>query len=132
MAKSAIYTASTGTQTVSAGGTIALGSVVRRFGGCVNLNGNGINLTAPGYYLVNVSTTASPTAAGNISLTMLNNGVAVPGAISTSSVSTAGSPATLDSTIIIKVNCCGNAATLTLVMSSAATVNNVAVTVVKI
>jgi hypothetical protein len=132
MANVAISTVNTSPQTVAAGGTVALGSVKMQVSRCSKLNGSGINIIAPGDYLVIVSATASPTAAGNISLTLLNNGVAVPGAISASSVSAAGSPTPLPIGTTISVNCCGNAAGLTLVISSAATVNNVAVTVVKI
>ena len=42
--KNLIYTAMTTPTAVLANGTIPLGTIVRRYGDCVNLNGNGILL----------------------------------------------------------------------------------------
>ena len=78
--KSAIYTVSTAVQAVVAGNSLSLGSTIRRFGCSTTLSGNAIALNAPGYYDVDVSVTAIPTAAGTVSVTLFQDGVAVPGA----------------------------------------------------
>lgn len=131
--KAAIYTANTGAQTVPVGGTISLGSIIRRFGCGVNLNGNGIVIDREGYYDVDASITATATAAGNITVTLLRDGVAVPGATATATAAAAGVVA-LPITALVRQACCNSGgATLTLVLTgAAATVNNVALKVIKL
>jgi hypothetical protein len=131
--KSAIYTASTGPVTVASGGTIPLGSVIRKYGCDIALNGNAITCSERGYYDVDVSITANPTVAGTVTATLYNNGVAVPGATASGSVTTAGNPVALPINALVRVPCCGNAATLSLVLTgNASIINNVAVVVEKI
>lgn len=133
MSKSAIYTANTATQSVTVGETLALGTVVRRFGCDLSQNGNSIATNggnSAGYYEVNASITAAPTAAGTVTVTMLRNNVAVPGATASAAVSTANNPVALPITAIIRERCCGDDSTLTFVLTgTAANVSNVAVTV---
>jgi hypothetical protein len=132
MSCSAIYTASTGPVTVASGGTIPLGSVIRRYGCAVALNGNAIACSERGYYDVDVSITANPTVAGTVTATLYNNGVAVPGATASASVTTAGNPVALPINALVRVPCCSNAATLSLVLTgNASIVNNVSVVVEK-
>lgn len=141
--KAAINTFNSGTQAVALGGTIALGAAPQQFGkkscdrNCsdfiLRLNGNGITAAERGFYKVNVSVTAAPTAAGSVTVTMFNNGVVVPGATASGSVSTANNPTNLSFPAIIYVPCSGPAANLTLVLTgTASNVTNVAVTVEKI
>ena len=96
--KSAIFTANTAAQTVPVGGTLALGSIIRRYGCDLNLNGNSITINGcndAGYYDVKASITAAPTAAGTVTASLFRNGVAIPGATASAAVSTAGNPVTL-------------------------------------
>jgi hypothetical protein len=131
--KSAIYTANTSPQSVASGGTIALGSVQRRFGDSIRLNGNGITLAERGYYDVDVSVTAAPLVAGTVVVSLYSNGVAVPGAVASGSVTTAGNPVSLSFPAIIRVACCGNPPVLTLTLTgNASTVTNAAVSVAKL
>lgn len=141
--KAAINTFNSGTQAVALGGTIALGASSQQFGkkscdrNCgdyiLRLNGNGITAAERGFYKANVSVTAAPTAAGIVTVTMFNNGVAVPGATASGSVSTANNPTNLSFTADIYVPCSGPAANLTLVLTgTASNVTNVAVTVEKL
>lgn len=131
--KSAIYTANTTTQPLFVGNTIALGSIIRRFGCSVNLNGNGINLKEPGYYDVKASITAAPTAVGTVTVTLFRNGVAVPGATASASVSTANNSVALPIAALVRENCCGDDSTLTLVLTGTnSNVTNVAVVVERV
>lgn len=136
MSKSAIFTANTASQAVAVGGTLALGSIVRRYGCDLNLNGNSITINGcndAGYYDVKVSVTAAPTAAGAVTVTLFRNGVAVPGATATAAVSTAGNPVALPIVALVREFCCGDDSALTLVLTgSTATVTNVAVVVERI
>ena len=77
--KSAIFTANTNAQTVAVGGTLALGSTIRRYGCNLNQNGNSITINGcddAGYYDVKVSVTAAPTAAGTVTVALFRNNVA--------------------------------------------------------
>lgn len=129
---SAIFTVNTSSQAVAVGGTIGLGSAQRRFGQAITLNGNTIRLSERGYYEVGVSVVAAPTVAGTVTVTIYNSGVAIPGATASAAVSTAGNPTVLPIVALVRVPCCTNPASLSLVLTgSASTVTNVAVTVEK-
>lgn len=133
MSKSAIYVANTGTQSVPVDDTISLGSIIRRFGCGVDLNGTGITISEPGYYEVNVSVTVAPTAIGPVTVTLLNNGVAVPGAIASEAVSTANNHTNLSFDSIVRVFCGSGTGSLTLVLSGTdSNVTNVATVVTKL
>lgn len=131
--KSALYAANTGAQAVSVGGTINLGSIIRRFGKCVTLNGSGITIMEQGYYDVDVSVTAAPTAAGTVIVTLYKDGVAVPGATASATAAAAGNPVNLSLTALIRQCCPCSGSTLTLVLTgAAASVTNAAITVERI
>lgn len=133
MCKSAIYVVNTASQSVAVNGTVALGSAIRKFGCAVNLNGNSVLLDEAGYYAVDVSVTAAPTTAGTVTITLYNNGVAVPGATASAAVSTAGNPVNLSFESLVRVGCNGNTGVLTVVLSgTASTVTNIAEVVTKI
>ena len=121
---------------MAVGGTLSLGSIIRRYGCDLNLNGNSITVNGcndAGYYDFKASVTAAPTAAGTVTVTLFRNGVAVPGATASAAVSTAGNPVALPIAALIREFCCGDDSALTLVLSgAAATVSNVAVVVERI
>ena len=95
MSKSLIQTANTSQQTVAVDSVISLGSVLRRFGCNCRLNGNAIEIEGEGYYTIDVDVTATPTVAGNVTVSVLKDGVAISGATATNSVSTVGKSTTL-------------------------------------
>lgn len=134
--KAAIYTVNSGAQAVAVGGTINLGSIVRRFGReccdpAINLNGSSITLNESGYYDIDVAITALPTAAGPVTITVLQDGVAVPGSTNTSQ-GTAGNPVNVVSLPLVRVRC-GSASSISVVLTNGAgTVANISVKVIKI
>lgn len=136
MSKAAIYTVNSGAQTVAVGGTINLGTIIRRFGReccdpIMDLNGSGITINEPGYYDVDVAVTALPTAAGPVTITVFQDGVAVPGSTNTAQA-TAGNPVNVVSLPMIRVRC-GSASNISVVMTNGAgTVANISVKVIKI
>lgn len=134
MGKSLIQTANQSSQTVAVDSIISLGSVLRRFGCNCRLNGNAIELEGEGYYTVDVSAVATPTAAGNVTVSVFRNGVAIPGAIATDSVTTVGNSSTLaiNTTVRLGCNCCG-ASSLTVVLTDGAgVIDNISMRVVKV
>ena len=125
--KSAINTALTTPSAILAAGTVPLGAIVRRFGCGIEVNGNGLTISEPGYYDVDVSLTVLPTAATPITATLLRDGVAVPGATATVTPVAAGAAVNMSLTALVRHLCNCGAATLTVVLNAAGTVSNMAV-----
>ena len=130
--KSALYAAMQTPTAVAVDGVIPLGSLIRRYGCDVALNGNAVNITGAGYYDVDASVTVTPAAAGTVTITLYKDGVAVPGATASE---TAAANGTVDLSIpaLVRQACCAEGSALTLVLAgAAATVNNVALRVQRI
>ena len=130
--KSALYAAMQTPTAVAVDGVIPLGSLIRRYGCDVSLNGNAVNITGAGYYDVDASVTVSPAAAGTVTITLYKDGVAVPGATASE---TAAANGTVDLSIpaLVRQVCCAAGSALTLVLTgAAATVNNVALRVQRV
>ena len=124
--KSALYTAMQTPTAVAVNGVIPLGSLIRRYGGDITLNGNAVNITGTGYYDVDASVTIAPTAAGTVTATLVWNGVPIPGATA-SAAAAAGAPVVLAFPALVRHACCASGSALSLVLSGAAsTVSNVA------
>lgn len=130
--KSALYTALQTPTAVAVDGVIPLGSLIRRYGCDISLNGNAVNLSGAGYYDVDASVTVAPTAAGTVTATLVKDGVAIPGATA-SAAAAAGAPTVLSFPALVRQACCTAGSALTLVLTgAAATVNNVALRVQRI
>ena len=134
--KSALYAAMQTPTAVAVGGVIPLGSLIRRYGCDVSLNGNAVNITggnqSAGYYDVDASLTVAPAAVGTVTVTLYKDGVAVPGATASA---TAAANGTVDLSIpaLVRQVCCAAGSALTLVLTgAAATVNNVALRVQRV
>lgn len=130
--KSALYAAMQTPSAVAVGGVIPLGSLIRRYGCDVSLNGNAVNITGAGYYDVDASVTVTPAAAGTVTITLYKDGVAVPGATASE---TAAANGTVNLCIppLVRQACCAAGSALTLVLTGvAATVDNVALRVQRI
>lgn len=140
--KSAIYTANTSANTITLTAAqptaaLPLGTVIRRFGRNIQLSGTGILLDGEGYYDVDASVTLTTAAAGNYTVALFRDGVAVPGATQTVTA-VAGASITFNIPALVRLQCCDSSATLTLVLTTTATlpatitVNNVGVVAEKI
>lgn len=131
--KSALYTAMQTPTAVEVGGVIPLGSLIRRYGNDISLNGNAVNITGTGYYDVDASITVAPTAAGTVTATLYKDGVAVPGATASATAAAAGDLVDLSIPALVRQACCAAGSALTLVLTgAAATVSNVALRVQRI
>lgn len=140
--KPELSTVSSAASAVPVGGVIPLGSTVRKRGtkncncACpIDLAGNAIVISEPGYYQFVINATFTAPAAGNVGIAMLQNGVPVPGF---SGVATIGTANTQVATITIgapdvRVFCNGTPAAFTFVVSGvAANFSNVAVSAKKV
>lgn len=132
MSRSAIYTANTTPTAFAVGNIIPVGTTVRRFGKCINQDGNTITLAGPGYYLVNASATVAPTAAGTVSVTGQKDGVAVIGATAATTTTAAAESANLSLGFIVRNVSCGSSILSFVLGGAESTVTNLAVTVIKL
>lgn len=129
---SALYCANTSKQPFVEGGTIPFGSIVRRFGGNVQLDGQNIMLMGSGYYDVEVSATLSPSATGDIAVQLYQDGVAVPGATASATIAAANDFCNLDISCLVR-NCgCNCNSVLSLGVDGAGTLENMATVVKKV
>ena len=133
MSKSLIQTANQSAQTVAVNSAISLGTVIRRFGCNLRMNGNAVEVDGAGYYEVSGTVTLTPDAAGNVTVGVYKDGVPVTGASVTGSVTTVGNSVTLPIETTIRQGCnCDGASQLTLVLTEgASTVDGVSLRVVK-
>lgn len=130
--KSAIYSAMQTPTGVAVDGVIPLGSLIRRYGCDLELNGNAVNIINTGYFDVDASVTLAPIADGTVTVTLYKDGVAVPGATASAGVS-AGVDANLNFPALVRQVCCAAGSALTLVLTgAAASVDNVALRVQRI
>lgn len=130
---SLIYTANSEAAAIPVGGMVPLGTVVRRFGCNCQLSGNGIVCQGNGYYKVDADVVLTPTAAGTVTVTLLSDGVPVPGATASATVAAAATTVTLPIDTVVRNRCCDDSQTLTLQVTGAASaLVNVAVVVEKV
>lgn len=134
MSKSLIYTAFTTATEIPIGSTVPVGSIIRRKGDCIGATGSAINLLEPGYYAVDISATFTAAAAGNVELSLIQDGVAIPGAEASATITTAATQIeNVGITAVARVMCCGNSSLSVLVGGTAApTISNMAFRVVRV
>lgn len=130
--KSLIYTALVAPVAVLADSIIPLGAIVRRYGCALAMNGNGVSVNEPGYYDIKVSGTVLPDAAGAITATMLADGVAIPGATATATAAAAGDAVNLSIVGALRKCGCECPQVLTVQLSAAGTVDNMALVVERV
>lgn len=137
-----LYTQNNTAQTVAVGGTINMGSVVRRKGcvcsGTPYATANGATTTlasrgrCPEYFNVMASFVVTPTAAGTVTISAVQDGVNV-GAVGTATVAAAATTVTIPVVFGVRLNQGVTSSNITYVLSGAAsTVNNVSQTVERI
>ena len=133
MAKALLQTVNSNDQDITENGVIGLGTTSRRYGNCIMQNGNGISIGSEGYYSIDAIVVLTPTAEGNATIVLTDNGTPIPGAIATSSVSTVGNTVTLPIKFTIRRGCnCINTDVISCVLSeNSATINNIVTNVEK-
>lgn len=138
-----MYSANTTAQTLAVGGTINMGSPVRREG-CVKgtstpyINTTGTNTVlassgrCPAYYNLSAAFVVIPTAAGTVTITAFQDGVEIPGATASATVAAAATSVTLPLVFGVRLNTGVASSSITYVLTgAAASVTNAAQTVTK-
>lgn len=128
-------------QSVLTGGIVNLGSVVHRVcGGTFDFtNSNTISLNTQGWYKVHVTINATGTAVGVNTFQLYQNGVAIPGALASHTISAVGDVRNFSFETIIRVlpSCvCQNNSPVNLTIlnngASEITINNITIDIVKV
>ena len=138
-----LYSANTAAQTLAIGGTINMGSPVRRFG-CVKgtstpyatVNGTTTTLSScgqcPADFDIEASFVAIPTVAGTVTITAFQDGIAIPGATASATVAADATSVTLPLSFGVRLNTGVASSSITYVLTGAASgVTNAAQTVSK-
>lgn len=126
---SAIYTVLTNA-TVDEGGSAGFGTVIRRYGPSIRLDGQGLNMIGGGYYAFDASLSFTPTATGPVTIQFYQDGAAIPGALATAQ-GTASEPLNLFVPFVIRNVGCLISSTITYTISAAGVINNLPVTAEK-
>ena len=108
MSKSLLQTVNTSTQTLAEGGLINPGTVIRRYGCNIRLNNNSIELIDNGYFKIDATITVEPTAVGNVSVALYEDGIVIPGTLVSGYAAAASAPVTLPIVATVRHNCCCN------------------------
>lgn len=134
MSRSLIQTANTSTQAVTPAvnpAIVSLGNVVRRYGCNLRINGDSIEERGAGYYEIDGTITVIPTAAGDVTVALYENGVVMPGTQVSGNVG-AASPITLPLVATSRINCCEGVSSITVgVIEGEGSVDNVSLRIVK-
>lgn len=135
-----------GTQDVLVDGLVNLGSVYRRYvrNSCIQpfvFNGTSFNLGLRGMYHITLTAVVSAPAAGDVSIQMIENGIEIPSAIATTTITTADTEfrtITIDRIVLVdNTYILGEATTLSKAIAFKnvgveATITNVVVNVEKV
>lgn len=138
-----LFAANPSAQALTSGAQVNFGSAAHGFdprgwnpcpSHLIALNGTTINLNQCGYYDVEISGVVTDSEAGDVTITLYQDGQPVSGATSSEAIAAAADPASVAISAGIVVPHCSKSA-LTLVVTTTAgtpTVNNIAVTVTKV
>lgn len=135
MSNSAIYTVNSTQPVLAADSQIPFGSVRRRFGKNLQLDGDSIILCGAGYYDCDIDVVVAPAAIGPVTVQLLLDGEPVPGAFTTQYAAAATNPVALNlaAPIIRICGCeCQCNKTLGVQISAAATLVNMGASVKKL
>ena len=128
---SLIYLVTPTVSNVVSDGVLPLTTIVRRRNSSIQQSNDSIVLGTPGYYRVSVSTTFTAPAAGNVEISLRQDGIQVQGATASTTITTANTEVrSLSLEAIVRVPCCGNPVILTVVNTGVAiNTSNIAIDV---
>ena len=101
---SELYAVNSTGQLLVGNSQVPFGSVVRRRGCDCRLDGDSI-VIGPGYYDVNVSLSTAPSAEGDVTIQLYQDGVPVTGATATETAAAGGDAVNLSVSCVVR-NCC--------------------------
>lgn len=130
MGKSILYAVNPNDQTVAVGSIVNFGNLVRRYGCDCNISGGNAVVKSTGFYNIDTNMDFTASASGTVTITLYQDGVAIPGAFSTRTV-VADAQYQITIPAVVRARCCFcNNSTITAVVSGQTVeVNNAAIIV---
>lgn len=118
-------------QVVVAGDRVNFGDIVRRYGCSVNMSGGNVSVTQEGYYDIDTSVTFVAGAAGVVTVTLLKDGVIIPGAVASVTVADADTVTVNTPPCTIRQKCCCESAITAVISGVAGSITNATIRVEK-
>lgn len=116
---SLIYTAFSGTQTLNPTNVLPLGATIRRYGKNLSQSGDGILISGCGYYVIDALVNLTSTAAGDVEISLTQDGSPIQGGTSKVTVGATGSYV-VPVHAVIRMKCCSEPTTLQMVLGTTA------------
>lgn len=131
--QSALFAITPTVSTIPAGGALPLSTVARRITPRITLGSDSANVGVPGYYEVTATVTFTAAAAGDVTISLFQNGEAIPGITATETITTADTEVrTVALHGIVRVRCEPLAINLVNTSEVAITTTNIALSVIRI
>ena len=132
--KSLLYTVLNTITEVALNNAIPLGFISRKYGCNIVASGSAITIKKPGYYDIDVSAVIAGQETGDITLTLLQDGIEVPGATGTETFTVAATqPRNISFSPMVRVFCCKPSMFQIVVSGTTAPiVSNLAVKIVEV
>lgn len=128
MAKSVLYAVNPNSQILAIGDAVNFGSAVRKYGSACGISGGTPFVHGPGYYMIDTNFTLEATGAGDVTITLYQNGMPIAGATDAKTVG-AGSVYNFSIPAVIREECCCEKAITAVISGVGATVTNAAIIV---
>lgn len=130
MSNSIIYVVNSTTQTVAVNNAINFGTIVRRYGNCINASGTIVDINSPGYYNIDTNFTVTPSASGTLTITLYKDGTPIPGATASRTVAS-DLIYSLNIPTIVRHKCCCESSITAVVTGVATEISNASILVTK-
>jgi len=116
---------------IASGSVLPLSTIARRRGRSITSETDSILLNTPGYYKVTATITFTAPAAGDVTIELRKDGIAVPGITASETITTATTEIrTVTLSGIVRIPCCCDSASLSLVNTGVAiTTSNISIDV---
>lgn len=129
MCKALIYTVNSASTAATLNAPVEIGSIIHKYGCAIHSDSSSFRITDSGYYDIDVSATFTAAVPGDVTLNVYSNGVLIPGATATETVTTANTEIrSVHFSATTKLNCWRDTKMLTIVATGTApTITNIAV-----
>lgn len=133
MSKSVLYASNSNAQNiaVTTGTVINFGSVVRKYGYNTNISGGNAVVKGCGYYAIDTNVLFTDTVAGTVTIQLYNDGVAIPGAISTITV-VAADVESFNIPAVIRMTCDCESTITAVISGTTGTISSASIRVIKL
>lgn len=117
MSQSLIYTAFNGSQSLQPSNVLPLGSTIRRYGKNLSQSGDGVLVSGCGYYVIDGLVGLTSTTAGDVEISLTQDGNPIQGGSEKVTVGATGSYI-VPVHAVIRMKCCSEPTTIQMVLGT--------------